>query len=120
GRIRHTLVCQPPRPARIDDYASASGPIAEVVREFGHRAAVGVPISIEGRLWGLMVVGSRAEPLPAGTETRLAGFTELAATAIANAEAQAELTASRARLVAPPDATRRRVERDLHDRAQQR
>src|SRR5262249_19377592 len=90
------------------------------VREFGHRAAVGVPISIEGRLWGLIVVGSRAEPLPAGTEARLAGFTELAATAIANAEAQAELTASRARLGATADATRRRFERDLHDRAQQR
>jgi len=65
-------------------------------------------------------VGSRVEPLPAGTEARLAGFTELAATAIANAEAQAELTASRARLVATADATRRRFERDLHDRAQQR
>jgi signal transduction histidine kinase len=120
GRNMHTLVFQAQRPARIDDYASATGPIAEVVREFGHRAAVGVPISIEGRLWGLMVVGSRVEPLPAGTEARLAGFTELAATAIANAEAQAALTASRARLVATADATRRRFERDLHDRAQQR
>src|SRR5262249_54624402 len=120
GRNMHTLVFQTHRPARIDDYASASGPIAEVVREVGHPAAVGGPISIEGRLWGLIVVGSRAEPLPAGTEARLAGFTELAATAIANAEAQAELTASRARLVATADATRRRFERDLHDRAQQR
>jgi signal transduction histidine kinase len=120
GRNMHTLVFHTHRPARIDDYASASGPVAEVVREFGHRAAVGVPISIEGRLWGLIVVGSRAEPLPAGTEARLAGFTELAATAIANAEAQAALTASRARIVATADATRRRFERDLHDRAQQR
>jgi signal transduction histidine kinase len=65
-------------------------------------------------------VGSRAGPLPAGTETRLAGFTELAGTAIANAEAQAALTASRARIVATGDATRRRIERDLHDGAQQR
>ena len=120
GRNMHTLVFRTRRPARIDDYASATGPVAEVVREFGHRAAVGAPISIEGRLWGLIVVGSRVEPLPAGTEARLAGFTELAATAIANAEAQAELTASRARLVATADATRRRFERDLHDRAQQR
>jgi signal transduction histidine kinase len=67
-----------------------------------------------------MIVGSRAGPLPAGTETQLAGFTELAATAIANAEAQAALTASRARIVATADATRRRIERNLHDGAQQR
>jgi signal transduction histidine kinase len=66
-----------------------------------------------------MIVESRAEPLPAGTEARLAGFTELAATAIANAQAQAELTASRARIVAAADETRRRIERDLHDGAQQ-
>jgi signal transduction histidine kinase len=67
-----------------------------------------------------MIVESRVEPLPAGTEARLAGFTELAATDIANAEAQAALTASRARIVATADATRRRIERDLHDGAQQR
>jgi signal transduction histidine kinase len=68
----------------------------------------------------MIVVSMREEPLPAGTEARLAGFTELAATAIANAEAQAALTASRARIVATADATRRRIERDLHDGAQQR
>ena len=60
------------------------------------------------------------EPLPADTEARLAGFTELAATAIANAEARAEVTASRARIVAAADQARRRIERDLHDGAQQR
>jgi signal transduction histidine kinase len=65
-------------------------------------------------------VGSRAGPLPAGTEARLAGFTELAGTAIADAEAQEALTASRARIVATADATRRRIERNLHDGAQQR
>jgi signal transduction histidine kinase len=74
-----------------------------------------------------MLVESRTGPLPAGTEARLAGFTELAATAIANAEAQAalaasraQLAASRARVVAAADETRRRIERDLHDGAQQR
>jgi signal transduction histidine kinase len=67
-----------------------------------------------------MIVESRAEPLPAGTEARLAAFTELAATALANAEAQAALAASRARIVATADAARRRIERDLHDGAQQR
>jgi signal transduction histidine kinase len=68
-----------------------------------------------------MIVGStREDPLPAETETRLAGFTELAATAIVNAESQAALSASRARIVTTADQTRRRIERDLHDGAQQR
>jgi signal transduction histidine kinase len=71
-------------------------------------------------LWGAITVGSRSEEPPPDTEARLAGFTELVATAIANAEAQAELTASRARIVATADQTRRRIERDLHDGAQQR
>jgi signal transduction histidine kinase len=120
GRNMQAMLFQSHRPARIDDYARATGPLAEAAREFGFRAGVGVPVSVEGRLWGLTVVESRAGPLPAGTETQLAGFTELAATAIANAEAQAALTASRARIVATADATRRRIERNLHDGAQQR
>jgi signal transduction histidine kinase len=120
GQNLHTTIFQTRQPARIDDYANASGPIAEAVREIGVRAAVGVPVSVEGRLWGVIIVESRAGPLPAGIEARLAGFTELAATAIANAEAQAALTASRARIVATADATRRRIERNLHDGAQQR
>src|SRR5262249_5331650 len=79
------------------------------------------PITVKGRLWGVMMVISMSErPWPSGTEGRLAGFTELVATAIANAETQAELTASRARIVAAADASRRRIERNLHDGAQQR
>jgi signal transduction histidine kinase len=67
-----------------------------------------------------MAVGTRQpEPLPADFEGRLAMFTELLATAVANAESRAELDASRARIVATADATRRRIERDLHDGAQQ-
>jgi signal transduction histidine kinase len=62
----------------------------------------------------------RATPLPVGIENRMAEFTELVATAIANADSRAELAASRARVVAAADATRRRIERDLHDGAQQR
>ncbi len=120
GQNLHTMMFHTRRAARIDDYASATGPAAELSRELGLRAAVGVPVSVEGRLWGVMIVGSRAGPLPAGTEARLAGFTELAATAMANAEAQEALTASRARIVATADATRRRIERNLHDGAQQR
>jgi signal transduction histidine kinase len=85
------------------------------------RSAVGVPVVVDGALWGVMAVGTReAEPLPADLEDRLANFTELVATAIANAEGRAALDASRARIVATADATRRRIERDLHDGAQQR
>jgi signal transduction histidine kinase len=120
GQDLQTTIFRTGRAVRADDDAGASGRAAEVVREFGLRAAVGVPVSAEGRLWGVMVVASRAGPLPAGTEAQLAGFTELAGTAIANAEAQAALAASRARIVATADATRRRIERNLHDGAQQR
>jgi len=120
GQNLHTMVFQTGRPARMDDLADISGGFADVAREFGLRAAVGVPVSVEGQLWGVMAVESRTGPLPAGTEARLAGFTELAGTAIANAEAQAALAASRARIVAAADVTRRRIERNLHDGAQQR
>jgi signal transduction histidine kinase len=121
GQNLHTMIFQTGRPARMDTIGvGVSGPIVEVARELGLRAAVGVPVCVEGRLWGVMVVSSRTGPLPPGTEARLAGFTELAGTAIANAAAQAALTASRARTVATADATRRRFERNLHDGAQQR
>jgi GAF domain-containing protein len=115
------LVLETRGPARIDDYAEAAGPLAETLREEGVRTAVGTPIIVEGRLWGLTAVGSSQEqPLPPDTEARLASFTELVATAIANAEARTEVAASRARLVAATDDERRRVVRDLHDGAQQR
>jgi signal transduction histidine kinase len=120
GRNVSTLVFETGRPARIDDLAEFSGEIGTIARESGSQASVGAPVSIEGRLWGVMIVSSTDGPLPEGTEARLAGFTELAATAIANAEAQAALTASRARIVAAADTARRRIERDLHDGAQQR
>jgi signal transduction histidine kinase len=120
GRNVNTMVFQTGRAARIDDYAGASGPAGDDARGIGLRAGLGVPVSVEGRLWGVMFVASTRQPLAAGTEGQLAGFTELAATAIANAEAQAALTASRARIVATADATRRRIERNLHDGAQQR
>ena len=120
GRNLVTLVFETGRPARIDDYSAASGPSADLVRGFGICAGVGVPISVEGRLWGAMMAMAREQPLPADTEARLADFTELVATALANAENQAQLTASRARIVAAADQARRRIERDLHDGAQQR
>ena len=120
GRNLATLIFHTGQPARIDDYANASGPAADIAQEMGFGASVGVPISVEGRLWGVLAVASAREPLPDGTEARLAGFTELVATAVANAQAQAEVTASRARIVAAADETRRRIERDLHDGVQQR
>jgi signal transduction histidine kinase len=113
-------VCRTGRPARADYTRSAQGRIAAAARAEGARSAVGVPVVVDGALWGVVAVGSReTEPLPAEFEGRLAKFTELLATAIANAEGRAELDASRARIVATADATRRRIERDLHDGAQQ-
>jgi signal transduction histidine kinase len=109
------------RPARIESYADASGPVNVVAREVDLRSAVGTPIFVEGGLWGMIGVGSsREQPLPPDTEARLGSFTELVVTAIANAESHAALAASRARIVAAADESRRRIERDLHDGAQQR
>ncbi len=83
------IVRETGRPARVEDYAQMPGQIAAVVRGTGMRSAVGSPIVVEGRLWGAMLVLSpRREPLPEDTETRLTDFTELVATAIANAESR--------------------------------
>jgi signal transduction histidine kinase len=115
-----TLVLEAGRSARIDNYADATGPLADDIRAAGVRSAVGTPIIVEGRLWGLIGAASSQEPpLPPDTEARLASFTELVATAISNSEARTELAASRARIVAATDEERRRVVRDLHDGAQQ-
>jgi signal transduction histidine kinase len=119
GRNISTLVFDTGRPARIDDYSEASGEAGKVGRPWVNRSALGVPVRPGGRLWGVFIVMSRTAPFPPDTEDRLAGFTELVATAVANAETQAQLTASRARIVATADATRRRIERDLHDGVQQ-
>jgi signal transduction histidine kinase len=113
-------VRQSGRAERVDYSAPAHGSIADAARATGVRSAVGVPVEVDGALWGVMAAGSRdPEPLPPEIEQRLAKFTELLATAIANAESRAELETSRARIVATADATRRRIERDLHDGAQQ-
>jgi signal transduction histidine kinase len=86
-----SLVFRTGRPARIDDYARASGPIADAIRPMGLRCAVATPIMVEGRLWGAMIMGTSAEePLPLETESRLGQFTELMATAIANSESRAQ------------------------------
>jgi signal transduction histidine kinase len=103
----------------MDDYSKASGMAADVARKADVRSAAGVPISVAGRLWGIVVIASAVE-LPPDTEARLADFTELVGTAVGNAQSRAELDASRTRIVAAADQTRRRIERDLHDGIQQR
>ena len=115
------MVMETGRPARRDNLQRASDSISAMARRLGVTSTVGTPIVVEGRPWGGMSVSSKQpEPLPADTESRIADFAELVATAIANAEARTELTASRARVVAAADETRRRIERDLHDGIQQR
>jgi signal transduction histidine kinase len=109
------------QPARLDSYVGMSGSVVDAIRGLGWRASVGAPLTVEGRLWGVLAIGSTTDqPLPPGTESGLAEFAALVAAAIANAESRAELNASRARIVATADATRRRIERDLHDGVQQR
>jgi signal transduction histidine kinase len=106
-------------PVRVDSFGQDTGAIAEEARAVGIRASVGCPIVVGGHLWGVIAASKREEPFPPDTEAQLGEFTELVATAVANAEAHAELMASRARIVATADETRRRIERDLHDGAQQ-
>jgi signal transduction histidine kinase len=108
--------------ARTDamNWPSAGGPVAGAARRLGIVSTVASPIVAEGRLWGAMTVASTDDLLPYGTEGRLEKFTELLATAIANADSKSELAASRRRIVAASDEARRRIERDLHDGTQQR
>jgi signal transduction histidine kinase len=108
------------RPVRMEDWTDLPGTLAAVAREHGLTRVAGAPIIVDGRVWGLVAVaGPPDERLPENLEDRLAEFTELLGTAMANAESRAELDASRARIVATADATRRRIERDLHDGIQQ-
>ena len=107
-------------PERVE-YAGVGGSFAEKMHAFGYRAAIAAPVTVGGQLWGALAVGSRStELLPPGDEQRLGDFAELVAQAIANADAHAQLAASRARIVEAGDAERRRLERNLHDGAQQR
>jgi signal transduction histidine kinase len=109
------------RHARVDDYSGVEGSLPARLAAMGLHCGVGAPVTVEGRVRGALVVGSaRDEPLPAETEASVGDFADLIATAIGNAETRAELTASRARVVAAADQARRGIERDLHDGAQQR
>jgi PAS domain S-box-containing protein len=114
GRVLYTGA-----PARVDDWGALSGEIAEALLRIGYRSTASAPIVVAGILWGAVSIGSE-DPLPPGSETRLAAFCELVSLAVASAQARADLRASRARVVMAGDEQRRRLERNLHDGAQQR
>jgi signal transduction histidine kinase len=106
---------------RVERYEEASGAVAESMRGFGYRAAVAAPVNVGGKVWGALAAATPSEdPLPAGLEQKLCDFADLVAQALANADAYEKLAASRARVVEVGDAERRRLERNLHDGAQQR
>jgi signal transduction histidine kinase len=115
GRVRQTG-----RAGRVEDYSHRRGAFAAKAREVGLYSVAGAPIIVDGAVWGLVTIASTDGPFPDHTEDRLAEFTELVGTAIANTQSRTELSASRARIVAAADETRRRLERDLHDGIQQR
>jgi PAS domain S-box-containing protein len=105
--------------ARIDDWGGRGGEIAEAMLRGGYRSTAAAPILVAGTLWGAVAIASE-DPLPPNAEDRLGAFCELVSLAVASAQARADLIASRARLVKAGDEQRRRLERNLHDGAQQR
>ena len=106
---------------RVERYDEAEGGLAERMRTAGYRGALAAPVRVAGRLWGALVAATPSEePLPEGLEQRLCDFADLVGQALANADARERLAASRAELVQVSDAERRRLERNLHDGAQQR
>ena len=117
GRVKRTG-----KPVRVSSYNDQSQADSAWAREHGVGSSVGSPVIVEGRPWGMILAyfGSDAPAPEDGTERRLLGFTELVAMAVANTESRTQLAASRARVVAAADETRRRIERDLHDGTQQR
>jgi signal transduction histidine kinase len=107
-------------PARADGYEGVPGEYPAELRKLGFRAAVAAPIMVDGRLWGAVGAASVRGAFARGAEARLGAFAELVGQAIANVDARLKLDDSRARIVAAADEARRRIERDLHDGAQQR
>jgi signal transduction histidine kinase len=109
------------QPSRVEDFDAVGGHVAAAMKSLGLRSGVAGPVIVDGRIWGALVAcSSNIVPLPAGSEDRIAAFAQLVSLAIENAETREELAASRARLVRAADEARRRIERDLHDGAQQR
>ena len=109
------------QPERIDDYEGRAPQIVERLSSFGYGSATAAPVRVGGQVWGALVAAARGEePLAPGSERHLADFAELVAQALANADAYRKLAASRIRIVEAGDTERRRLERNLHDGAQQR
>ena len=109
------------RPVRIETFEGRRGWIAEEMHRLGFQGTVSAPIKVGGRIWGAVIVATAGEgPLPPETETRLSEFADLVALALGSAAARQELIESRARIVRAGDEARRKLERDLHDGAQQR
>jgi signal transduction histidine kinase len=106
--------------ARPDSFEGPPGSVTDELRRLGLSSAAGAPVLVQDRLWGVMIALWVKHQQDPGIEDRITHFTELVATAISNAQARADLAASRARIVTTSDETRRRIERDLHDGAQQR
>jgi PAS domain S-box-containing protein len=114
GRVLYTG-----EPARIDDYSNLPGELPKLMLRIGYRSTVSAPIIVAGILWGAVAIAS-ADVLPPESEARLAAFCELVSLAVASAQARDDLRSSRARIVRAGDEQRRRLERNLHDGAQQR
>jgi PAS domain S-box-containing protein len=114
GRVLYTGA-----PARIDDYSSLPGEMPKLMLRIGYRSTVSAPIVVAGILWGAVAIAS-ADVLPPESEGRLAAFCELVSLAVASAQARDDLRSSRARIVRAGDEQRRKLERNLHDGAQQR
>jgi signal transduction histidine kinase len=116
------LVARTKAPGRVDaiEAPAGAGELLTVLRAMGINSAIGCPVTVGGRLWGAVTAASTSDPLPDDTEERMVDFIDLLVAAIANAESYAKLEASRARVLAAADATRRLIERDLHDGTQQR
>ena len=108
-------------PQRIDRYEGRGGQVIERFMSFGYGSATAAPVKLGGGVWGALVAaGPPGAPFQVGSERRLTDFAELVAQALANAEAYTKLATSRARIVEAADTERRRLERNLHDGAQQR
>jgi signal transduction histidine kinase len=108
------------RPARMTNYEHATSAIGVWAGSNGICCVVGCPVTVEGRVWGALVISSVATEAPPGTEDRMRQLVELISTAIANAQSHSDLLASRARVVTAADESRQRLERKLHDGTQQR
>jgi signal transduction histidine kinase len=104
----------------VDSYEDMPGDYPAELRRLGMRASVAAPILVDGHLWGAVAAGSVGAPFTRDAEVRLGAFAELVGQAIANVDARMKLDESRARIVEAADQARRRLERDLHDGAQQR